>query len=403
VARIIARYTTEGVHMDESGKKVVKIDPLEYFTAFQFIPSPDGSIYGQGLGALLGNINESVNSLLNQLIDAGTLNNLQSGFLGKGLRIKMGNVGLAPGEWKVVNATGDDLSKSIFPLPSKEPSAVLFQLMNLLIQSGNQLASVAEIMVGKMPGQNTPATTTQETVDQAMKVFTAVYKRNFKALASEFKKVYNLFRVNKEVVEKDAQLLELELQPNDYNGPDDDIIPSADPTGDSVTVRMAKLQQVGQALQFGTINVMEFTKRLLEINEIPNPQALMQQPPPPPPDPKMMAAQAKMQSDQQKAGLDQQMMQMEMQMKAMEMQMKKQENEMKIQMEQTKMALEEAKMQLEGRKAQQEMQIESAKGMMSLQHEAVAGQQKIRQNEESFKQKQAQQKAKPKGSKPKEK
>jgi hypothetical protein len=350
---------------------------------------------------------------LNQLIDAGTLNNLQSGFIGKGLRIKMGQVGLSPGEWKVVNATGDDLSKSIFPLPSKEPSPVLFNLMNLLIQSGNQLASVAEIMVGKMPGQNTPATTTQETVDQAMKVFTAVYKRNFRGLASEFKKVYNIFRMNWEVVQKDGEKLELPLQPGDYDGPDDDVIPSADPTGDSVTVRMAKLQQVGQALQFGTINVMEFTKRLLDINEIPNPQALMQQPPPPPPDPKMMQAQAKMQADQQKSQMDQQMMQMEMQVKAMEMQMKQQENEMKIQMEQAKMALEEMKMQLEGHKAQQEMQIEGAKASMNMQTEAImsrqkiqqnemAGQQKLRQGEESFKQKQKQQKAKGE-TKPKEK
>lgn len=417
VARIIARYTSEGIHMDESGKKLIKIDPVEYFTGFTFIPSPDGSIYGQGLGSLLGNINEAVNSLLNQLIDAGTLNNLQSGFIGKGLRIKMGKVGLAPGEWRVVNATGDDLSKSIFPLPSKEPSAVLFQLLNLLVQSGHQLASVAEIMVGKMPGQNTPATTTQETVDQAMKVFTAVYKRNFKALASEFKKIYNIFRMNESVVEYDAKKLELPLTPSDYDGPDDDVIPSADPTGDSVTVRMAKLQQVGQALQFGTINVMEFTKRILDVNEIPNPQALLQQPPPPPPDPAMMKAQADMQAKQQEAGLKQQMMQMEMQVKAMELQMKQREGEMKLQMEQAKMALEEMKMQLEGKKAQQQMQIDSAKGMMDLQQTAamgeqkvrqneIQGQQKIRQNDEAFKQKQTQQKQQEKSKgekKPKEK
>lgn len=402
VVRIIARYTTEGIKMDKTNQKLVKIDPIEYFTLFQFIPSPDGSLYGQGLGALLGNINESVNSILNQLIDAGTLNNLQSGFIGKGLRIKMGQVGLAPGEWKVVNATGDDLGKSIFPLPSKEPSGVLFNLMNLLITSGNQLASVAEIMVGKMPGQNTPATTTQETVDQAMKVFTAVYKRNFKALASEFKKVYSIFRMNWDVVQKDAEKLELPMQPGDYDGPDDDIIPSADPTGDSVTIRMAKLQQVGQALQFGTINVMEFTKRLLEINEIPNPQALMQQPPPPPPDPAQMKAQADMQAKQQEGQLKQQMMQMEIQMKQMEAQLKQQEAQMKIQMDKQKLALESAKMNMDLKKEQQKLRIEGVKGMMSLKQADIQGRQKIAQNEVAFKQKQAQ--AKTKGeSKPKEK
>jgi chaperonin GroES len=79
-----------------------------------------------------------------------------------------------------------------FRLPSKEPSKVLFELMTALITSGKELASVAEIFTGKMPGQNTPATTTMATVEQGMKVFTAVYKRIYRSLAEEFKKLYRL-------------------------------------------------------------------------------------------------------------------------------------------------------------------------------------------------------------------
>src|SRR6185312_5018846 len=90
------------------------------------------------------------------------------------------------------NATGDDLRKQIVPLPSKEPSSVLFQLMGSLITSGKELASVAEIFVGKMPGQNTPATTTMASIEQGMKVFTAVYKRLYRSLDSEFKKLFQL-------------------------------------------------------------------------------------------------------------------------------------------------------------------------------------------------------------------
>jgi len=117
---------------------------------------------------------------------------LQAGFIGKGLRIRMGDTRFLPGEWKAVNSTGADLKQQIVPLPTKEPSNVLFQLMGSLITSGKELASVAEIFVGKMPGQNTPATTTMATIEQGMKVFTAVYKRLYRSLTEEFLKLSRL-------------------------------------------------------------------------------------------------------------------------------------------------------------------------------------------------------------------
>ena len=109
----------------------------------------------------------------------------------------MGETKFVPGEWKAVNATGDDIKKQIFALPVREPSDVLFKLLDLLLKSGKELASVAEIFVGKMPGQNTPATTTMATIEQGMKVFTSVYKRVYRSLASEFKKIYDLLYPNR--------------------------------------------------------------------------------------------------------------------------------------------------------------------------------------------------------------
>jgi chaperonin GroES len=111
------------------------------YTKFGFVPNPDGSFYDIGFGVLLGPLNESVNTIINQFVDAGSLSNLQSGFIGKGLRLKTGDSKLQPGEWKPVNATGDDLRKQIVPLPAKEPSKVLFELMGTLITSGKELAS----------------------------------------------------------------------------------------------------------------------------------------------------------------------------------------------------------------------------------------------------------------------
>jgi chaperonin GroES len=405
VVRIIARWDSDGVHLDDKGK-VIRIEPVEYFTAFPFIPNPDGSMYALGFGTLMAPLNESINSIINQLIDAGTLNNLQGGFIGKGLRIKMGISSFQPGEWKVVNATGEDLQKSIFPLPTKEPSGVLMSLLNMLITSGNQLASIAEIMVGKMPGQNTPATTTQETVKQGMAVFTAIYKRVYRSMQSEFKKIYRLNRITPSALEEAIEVLGEPLQASDY---DDDnlIIPGGDPSGDSATTRQAKIDQIGQLIQFGRINVDEFTKYVLESNEVPQFERFITPPAPPPPDPKMEALKMKGQLDQQKMQMDMQKTQADVQAKAQDAEIKKMLGEMKVQMEALKMQFEQQRqaMELQGKQAElkhnvisqvAQQQLEQQKAQGELVVAGLKNEQAIRHGEESHKaaMKQARQKEK---------
>jgi chaperonin GroES len=228
--------------MDDDGR-VVEIKPTQYYTKFGAIPNPTGSFYDIGFGHLLGPINESVNTLINQLVDAGSLSNLQSGFLGKGLRVSKGESRFRPGEWKSVNVTGDDIKKHVFALPVREPSNVLFQLLGMLVTSGKELASVAEIMVGKMPGQNTPAYTTKETVEQGMKLFTAIYKRIYRSLKSEFRKLY---RLNKQYLDPQeiVDVLDMEIPQSDYEGSENDVIPSADPSAASSSDKFAKVQQI---------------------------------------------------------------------------------------------------------------------------------------------------------------
>lgn len=322
VVRIVARWCLDGVQRDEKGK-IILIEPIEYYTDFPFIPNPDGSIYALGFGLLIGPLNESTNSIINMLLDSGTLSNLQSGFIGKGLRLRMGQTSLQPGEWKLVNATGEDLQKGIYPLPAKEPSAVLMQLLQMLITSGNQLASIAEIFVGKMPGQNTPATTTQETIQQGMAVFTAIYKRVYRSLKKEFKKLFWLNSICPEIVEEESKVSGIQLQASDYDLPEWTIIPAADPTGDAPTVRMAKLQQVGQLMNFGTIDPMIYTRNVLDALEVPNAQQLIRQPSPPPPDPKIQTEQMKQQTMKQKADSDSAAKQQDMQLKEQEAQVQK--------------------------------------------------------------------------------
>ncbi len=299
VLRIVARFDEEGVIVNEKGK-VTSIEPINYYTKFSFVPNPDGGFYDIGFGRLLGTINASVDTIINQLIDAGSLSNLQAGFIGKGLRIKMGEARFSPGEWKAVNATGDDLKKQILPLPASPPNPVLLQLMQYLVQSGRELASVAEIMVGKMPGQNTPATTTMATIEQGMKVFTAVYKRVFRALASEFRKLYKL---NAKYLnpETEVSVLDEPLQQSDYFGDPNDLIPGADPAAVSQQEKQAKAQMLMQLMGLGTLDPIAVTKYVLEAHEIPQPdQFFQQQPQQQPPDPKMEMMKVKAQIDQQK-------------------------------------------------------------------------------------------------------
>lgn len=318
VVRIVARFDETTIKQGPDGK-IHKIDPIQYYTKFGFIPNPDGGFYDIGFGVLLGPINESVNTLINQLLDSGHLSTLQSGFIGKGLRIRMGDNRFTPGEWKAVNSTGTDLKQQIVPLPTKEPSNVLFQLMGSLITSGKELASVAEIFVGKMPGQNTPATTTMATIEQGMKVFTAVYKRLYRSLTEEFLKIarlnYLYLNPNTEV-----QDLGITINPMDFNPEAHKIYPGADPTAVSQTEKLLKAQGLMELLPTGVLDPVKVVQRILDAQEQPNwqdllnPQVAQTGQLQPPPDPKMMEMQMKGQMEGQKIQLQAQAQQHKMQL-----------------------------------------------------------------------------------------
>lgn len=387
VLRIVPRFDSDGVVVGENGK-IVSIEAIQYYTKYGFIPNPDGGFYDIGFGRLLGPLNNSANTIINQLVDAGSLSNLQAGFIGKGLRIKMGESRFQPGEWKAVNAVGDDLKKQIFPLPVREPSQVLFNLLDLLLKSGKELASVAEIFVGKMPGQNTPATTTMATIEQGMKVFTAVYKRVYRALTSEFRKIYKLNRTYMNI-EEYVSVLDEPVPQSDYQGPVDDIIPGADPTAVSSQEKQQKVQALMQLLQLGTIDPMAVTELYLEAHEIPEPQKYMRQPQPQP-DPKMEAIKAKAQVDQQKAQIDMQTaehkMQLERATKEQEMQMKAAQLQQELQAKQMQAVLDAKlsqaevgqKMQLQAQQTQMNMATQAATHQQQMQHQQEANKQSLK-------------------------
>lgn len=360
VLRIVPRFMEEDVEVDEKSK-VVSIEAIQYYTKYGFIPNPDGGFYDIGFGRLLGPLNNSANTIINQLVDAGSLSNLQAGFIGKGLKIKMGESRFQPGEWKAVNAIGDDLKKQIFPLPVREPSQVLFNLLDLLLKSGKELASVAEIFVGKMPGQNTPATTTMATIEQGMKVFTAVYKRVYRSLTSEFRKIYKLNRVYMNP-EEYISVLDQPIEQSDYMSSEDDIIPGADPTAVSSQEKQQKVQALMQLLQLGTIDPMAVTQLYLEAHEIPDPQKYLRQPQPQP-DPKQQELQMKAQLEQQKA---QREMMMASEKLKMEQMTKQQELAHKAKMQQMDLQAKQVEAILKAKSAQADMQAKAQQHQQGL-------------------------------------
>jgi hypothetical protein len=264
----------------------------------------------------------------------------------------------------------------------------------MLIDSGMKLASVAEIFTGKMPGQNTPAYTTKETVEQGMKVFTAIYKRLFRALKKEFRKLYLLNHWYLDV-ETITNVLDEPIDPNDYDLKSVDVIPAADPNASSQTDKMAKFQHAMQLMALGTLDPMAMTMRGLDAAEIPAPQELLRKGPPPP-SPEAQAMQQEAQMKAQESQMKMQIEQIKAQIKAAEgqqkMQLEKQMGEMKIQFEAIKahMALqtEQSKMQLEAQKGQMGLQADAMKTRMGLASSAAQHKQKIQQ---------AKQQPKPKG------
>ena len=263
--RVVARYFNSSI--ERINGSIVRIVPEQYFTKYGFIPSPDGGFYDLGLGSLLGPLNDSINTLVNQLIDAGTMANTGGGFLGRGVKIKGGDYTFKPMEWKRVDSTGDDLRANIYPLPVREPSATLFQLLQLLINYGERITGATDIMVGVAPGQNTPAETSRNTMEQGMKVFNGIYKRTWRSMKEEFQKLYRLNQLYlpSEPVEFEYNNESAFVLPDDYSMDMKLVKPAADPNVVSDQQRLNQAQTVlGMASQMPGFNTYEVVKRNLE-------------------------------------------------------------------------------------------------------------------------------------------
>ena len=240
-----------------------------YFIHYKYLPGL--GFYGFGLIQMIGGLQHASTGALRALLDSAAFANLNGGFRAKGARIEGGDITISPGEWVEVEAYGDDLRKSFIPLPFKEPSPTLLQLLGVLTESGRRFASIADAMIGDSAGSG-PVGTTIALIEQGSKVFSAIHKRIHQAQGREFKLIYEL---NGEYLDDEYSFEVIgenkKIRRKDFSA-SISVVPVSDPNIFSQAQRIA-LAQTGLQLARETpdvVDVKEATRRFLQALSIPD-------------------------------------------------------------------------------------------------------------------------------------
>jgi hypothetical protein len=189
------------VTIEEGSREILSIrrnfnigDPkkqkIQYFVHFKFLPGL--GFYGFGLIHMIGGLSRTATSALRQLLDAGTLSNLPSGFKQRGIRVRDDAQPIQPGEFRDVDAPGGNLRDAFMPLPFKEPSQTLLQLMGVVVQAGQRFASIADIQIGD-GNQQAAVGTTVALLERGSRTMSAIHKRLYASMKQEFKLLSRVF------------------------------------------------------------------------------------------------------------------------------------------------------------------------------------------------------------------
>ena len=281
------------VTIDEGSSKILSVrrnwvegdeyyHKANYFAHYKFLPGL--GFYGFGLLHMIGGLGRSATAILRQLIDAGTLANLPAGFKARGIRIRDADEPLSPGEFRDIDVPGGQLSQSIMPLPYKEPSQTLMQLLGFVVDAGRRFAAITDIQVGDGNQQAAPGTTVA-LLERGSKVMSAIHKRLHYAQRKEFKMLAKVFAESlPPVYPYNVVGAEASIKQQDF---DDrvDIIPVSDPNIFSMSQRMALAQTQLQLAQSNPEmhNLYEAYHRMYEAIGVQNIESIL--PPPPQPAP----------------------------------------------------------------------------------------------------------------------
>ena len=284
------------ITVDETTTQVLSIrrnyaetDPLKnkinYFVQYKFLPGL--GFYGLGLGHMIGGLAKASTSILRQLIDAGTLANLPAGFKARGMRIRDESEPLQPGEFRDIDSTGASLRDNLIPLPIKEPSNVLMQLLGLLVQSGQRFASIADMQIGDM-NQAMPVGTTVALLERGTKVMSAIHKRLHYSQRVEFQLLAQVFSEYLPPSYPYATGTGVQEVLNaDFDGRVD-VVPVSDPNIFSQSQRITMAQELLTMVQsnpeiHGPMGVYEAYRRMYAALGVDDVDKLLQPPQLPPP------------------------------------------------------------------------------------------------------------------------
>ena len=280
------------VTIEEDSEKVLSIrrnylpndllkNKINYFVQYKFMPGL--GFYGLGLSHMIGGLSKASTSILRQLIDAGTLANLPAGFKARGMRIRDEDDPLQPGEFRDIDTTGGSLRENLIPLPIKEPSNVLMQLLGILVDSGKRFAAIADMNVGDM-NQAMPVGTTVALLERGTKVMSAIHKRLHHSQKIEFglmSKVFAEFLPPVYTFQVGTGPSEIKQQDFDDRV---DIIPVSDPNIFSQSQRVTLAQELLQMVQsnpeiHGPLGIYEAYRRMYAALGVDNVESLLQPPP----------------------------------------------------------------------------------------------------------------------------
>ena len=233
VVRIEAGYEYDSIQFVQRNNKtkISRIPRKVQWIKYPFVPDPKGGFYDYGFGKITETLLETIDSSLNQMLDAGHLQTAGGGFIGSGLQLnkKGGEVRQLPGKYHTVKTSGSNIRDAVYNFDHKGPSPVLFQLLGLMLEAAKGLTSIKDVMTGEVQ-RNQPATTTLALIEQGMKVYTAIYKRTYRSLKQEFKAV---FEINAKSVTEEEYLRYHDMEgvsaAEDFNLDNRDILPVADP------------------------------------------------------------------------------------------------------------------------------------------------------------------------------
>ena len=281
------------VTLDEGSSKILSIrrnwaendeyyKKIQYFTHYKFLPGL--GFYGFGLLHMIGGLGRSATSILRQLIDAGTLANLPAGFKARGIRIRDADEPLSPGEFRDIDVPGGALRDSILPLPYKEPSATLTQLLGFVVDAGRRFAAIADLQVGD-GNQGAAVGTTVALLERGSKVMSAIHKRMHYAQKQEFKMLARIFAESlPPMYPYNVHGADASIKQADF---DDriDVMPVSDPNIFSMSQRLALAQTQLELAQTNPQmhNMYEAYKRIYEAIGVQNIEAVL--PPPTAPQP----------------------------------------------------------------------------------------------------------------------